>query len=115
MPWIIPITTPSAFPGDPEGYLGNQCAHFAIGLALTVLLLPAWGTPSALIVGVLYGIVWEGLVQRWVLPWDSFEDSIHVTTGGTVIAEALAGGRPGVEVVLIFWVALLTIGVRRRL
>ncbi len=105
---------PSSFRGDPYGHITNQSAHFAIGLALTTVLYPMWGIPAALVVGVLYGLVWEGLVQRWVLPVDSFEDSVHVTAGGGFVAAALAYGWWAAMAILAAWAVLLGVGVWRR-
>ncbi len=105
---------PGNFRNDPEGHLGNQAGHFAIGLALTTVLYPLWGIPAALVVGVLYGLVWEGLVQRWVLPVDSFEDSVHVTAGGGFVAAALAYGWGAAMAILAAWAVLLGVGVWRR-
>ena len=105
---------PSNFRGDPYGHATNQAGHFAIGLALATLLFPLWGAPSALIVGACYGLLWEGLVQRWVLPLDSFEDSVHVTAGGGFVVTALAYGWTGAMAILAAWAVLLTVGVWRR-
>ena len=105
---------PGNFRGDPEGYLANQAGHWAIGLALTMVLFPWWGIPAAVVVGLLYGFIWEGLVQRWVLPVDSFEDTVHVTTGGGFIAAALSYGWWPAMLILLAWAALLALGVWRR-
>lgn len=105
---------PGNFKGDPEGYLGNQAGHFAIGLGLSTLLWPHWGIPSAIIVGVMYGLIWEGLLQRWALPIDGVEDTIHVTTGGGFVVTALSYGWPGAATILVAWAGLLAIGVWRR-
>ena len=105
---------PGNFRNDPEGHLANQAGHMAIGLALTTVLYPLWGVPAAIVVGVLYGLLWEGLVQRWVLPIDSFEDSVHVTTGGGFIAAALAYGWGAAMAILAAWAVLLALGVWRR-
>jgi hypothetical protein len=106
---------PGSFRNDPEGYLGNQAGHFAqVGIGLTTVLYPLWGVPSAIVVGVLYFFIWEGLVQKWVLPVDSFEDSVHVTAGGGFIAAALAYGWWAAMAILAAWAVLLGVGVRRR-
>lgn len=76
------LKDPSSYRKDPYGYATNQAGHFAIGLALSTVLFPWWGVAAAVIVGLCYGLIWEGLVQGFVLPVDSFEDSVHVTTGG---------------------------------
>lgn len=108
------IFAPGNFRGDPEGHLANQAGHFAIGLALSTVLFPLWGIPAAIIVGICYAFLWEGLVQRWVLPIDSFEDSVHVTTGGGFIVTALSYGWYGAMAILAAWVILLAVGVWRR-
>lgn len=105
---------PGNFRNDPEGYLGNQAGHFAIGLALSTVLYPWWGIPAAIVVGVLYALIWEGLVQGFVLPVDSFEDSVHVTTGGGFVVTALSYGWPGAMAILAAWAGLLAVGVWRR-
>ena len=105
---------PGNFRRDPEGYLGNQAGHFAIGLALSTVLFPFWGIPSAIVVGVLYGLLWEGLVQGFVLPVDSFEDTVHVTTGGGFIVTALSYSWAGAMAILAAWAGLLALGVWRR-
>jgi hypothetical protein len=105
---------PGNFRNDPEGYIGNQAGHMAIGLALTTVLYPMWGIPAAIVVGLLYGLLWEGLMQKWVLPIDSFEDSVHVTTGGGFIAAALAYGWGAAMAILAAWAVLLALGVYRR-
>jgi len=105
---------PSSFPRDPYGHLTNQAAHFCLGLGLSAVLWPLWGIPSALVIGALYGFLWEGLVQKWVLPWASFEDSLHVTTGGAAIVSALSYDWPGLMVMLAVWAGLLAVGVWRR-
>lgn len=82
---------PSSFPRDPEGYLGNQAGHFLIGFWLAYALLPLWGYPTPLIVGLGYWLVWELGVQRGRLWRDSIEDAIHVTTGATALCAAMQG------------------------
>jgi hypothetical protein len=109
------ILSPGSFRNDPYGHVTNQAGHFAIGLGLTTLLFPLWGIPAALVVGLLYGLLWEGLVQRWVLPVDSFEDTVHVTTGGGFVASALTYDWPGAVAVLAAWAGLLAVGVWRRM
>ena len=98
---------PGNFKGDPEGHLTNQWGHFWIGYAGAAILAPHWGYPAAVIVALIYGFAWEGLVQRWVLPVDSFEDTLNVACGAVF---AVSGSIP----VLIAWAALLALGVWRR-
>ena len=99
--------TPGNYRNDPEGHLGNQSGHFAIGLCLAAPLAPFWGYPAALIVALGYGLLWEGLVQRYVLPWDSLEDSLNVAAGA---AYAVSGSLA----VLAAWAVLLAVGWWRR-
>lgn len=108
------IFAPGNYRSDPYGHVTNQAGHFAIGLALSTVLYPLWGIPSAILVGALYFLLWEGLVQRWVLPIDSFEDSVHVTTGGGFVVTALAYGWPGAMAILAAWAGLLAVGWWRR-
>lgn len=108
------IFAPGNFKNDPEGHVANQAGHFALGLSLSFLLFPLWGIPAAIVVGLLYGFVWEGLVQKWVLPVDSFEDTVHVTTGGGFIVSALSYGWAAAMVILGAWAGLLAVGVWRR-
>jgi hypothetical protein len=105
---------PGNFRNDPYGYATNQAGHAMIGLALSTLLFPWWGIPSAIIVGLCYLLIWEGLVQGFVLPVDSFEDSVHVTTGGGIIVTALSYGWWGLMAILGAWAVLLAVGVWRR-
>ena len=99
--------TPGNFRGDPYGHVCNQAAHFCIGLVLAAVLAPLWGYPAALIVALGYGLMWEGLVQRYVLPWDSLEDSLNVAAGA---AYAVSGSLA----VLAAWAVLLAVGWWRR-
>ena len=99
--------TPGNFPRNPYGHATNQSAHFCIGLCLAAILAPFWGYPAALIVAMGYGLLWEGLVQRYVLPWDSLEDTLNVAAGA---AYAVSGSLA----VLAAWVVLLAVGVWRR-
>jgi len=98
---------PGNFRGDIEGHLTNQWGHFWIGYAGASILAPMWGYPAAVLVALGYGLLWEGLVQRWVLPVDSFEDSVHVASGA---AYAVSGSL----VVLAAWAVLLAVGAWRR-
>ena len=98
---------PGNFKGDPYGHATNQAGHMAIGLVLAAVLAPIWGYPAALIVALGYGLLWEGLVQRYVLPWDSLEDTLNVAAGA---AYAVSGSLA----VLGAWAILLAVGVWRR-
>lgn len=62
------MSAPGNFRNEPEGYLGNQAGYAMIGLALSTVLFPWTGIPSAIVVGVCYMLIWEGLVQGFVLP-----------------------------------------------
>ncbi|MGB3315932.1 MAG: hypothetical protein WBB85_16140, partial [Albidovulum sp.] len=64
------IFAPGNFKNDPEGYLGNQAGHWAIGIVATMAAFPLFGLLAFIVVGVFYGVVWEGIVQRWALPMD---------------------------------------------
>ena len=101
------LFAPGNFRNDPEGHLANQSGHFAIGLVCAAVLSLPWGYPAALIVTLAYGLLWEGLVQRYVLPWDSLEDTLNVAAGA---AYAVSGSLA----VLAAWAALLAVGVWRR-
>jgi hypothetical protein len=101
------MLNPGNFKGDAYGHATNQAGHFCIGLVLAAILAPLWGYPGALIVALGYGLLWEGLVQRYVLPWDSLEDTLNVAAGAAyAVSGALA--------VLGAWAALLAVGVWRR-
>ncbi len=99
---------PGNFRGDPEGHLANQAGHMVIGLVLAAILASLWGYPAALIVALGYGLLWEGLVQRYVLPWDSLEDTLNVAAGA---AYAVSGSLA----VLAAWAVLLAVGLWRRM
>lgn len=101
------LFAPGNFRGDPEGHLANQWSHFWIGYAGASILAPHWGYPAAVIVALAYGFIWEGLVQKWVLPMDSFEDSLNVASGAVFAVS-------GSLLVLAAWVVLLAAGVWRR-
>ena len=98
---------PGNFQGDPYGHATNQAGHFCIGLFLAALLAPMWGYPAAVIVALGYGLIWEGLVQRWALPVDSFEDTVNVASGAVYAVS-------GSLVVLVAWAGLLALGAWRR-
>lgn len=108
------MLAPSSFPRSPYAHVTNQAGHFCIGLTLATLLFPWWGIPAAIVVGLAYGLIWEGLVQQWVLPWDSFEDSVHVTTGGVYAVLAMAYDFLGAVIVLGVWAGLLAVGAWKR-
>ena len=99
--------TPGNFPRNPYGHATNQAGHMAIGLCLAAPLAPFWGYPAALIVAMGYGLLWEGLVQRYVLPWDSLEDTLNVAAGASYAVS-------GSLWVLGAWAVLLAVGVWRR-
>lgn len=101
--------SPGNFRNDPEGYLGNQAGHFVIGLYLATLLAPMWGALAVLVVGMGYLTLWEGLRQRFVLPVDSFEDTVHVSAGAAYV---VADG--WLIPLLLAWAVLLAVGVYRR-
>lgn len=90
------------FPRDPYGWVTNQAAHFAIGLAMV-----AFGVPL-LLVAPIYWVVSEVALQRLALWQDGLVDTFHVAMGAAVLTAD--DPRPW----LIVWGATLAAGVWRR-
>ena len=104
------MITSDSFPGDPYGWLTNQCGHGVLGLALAVYgdaLGLWWAYPLA--AAFLYWLLIEVLGQRLKLPADAFVDTVNVMAGAT-IPPALARGDLTAVGVLTVWGALLGIG-----
>lgn len=109
------IFDPDAFANDWYGYLTNQAGHsYLVGAPLVLALSPWFGIAAPVAVGVGYGLIWEIGIQRGRLWRDSFEDTVHVTTGAAVIASALTGSHVAAAICLAAQGALLAIGIWRR-
>ena len=107
---------PNSFRRDPYGYLTNQAGHaylvgapLALGLSLLVGLMAA-----PVLAAAIYGIVWEGFVQRFRLWRDSLEDTWHVFAGASVMSSALNGDALIVAACMGLQAGLLALGVWRR-
>jgi energy-converting hydrogenase Eha subunit A len=107
---------PSAFNGDPYGYLTNQCGHaYLVGFPLALALCPWFGLFLApIMVAVIYGLAWEIGVQKGRLWRDSFEDTVHVLAGASVLCAALSGDALIVLECMGAQAGLLAVGVWRR-
>ncbi|MDZ7906412.1 MAG: hypothetical protein U5N55_12000 [Cypionkella sp.] len=107
---------PDDFANDWYGYATNQAGHaLIIGSPSAMILAPWLGyVATPVIVALVYGIVWEWIVQGGRLWRDSVEDTAHVMTGASLICGALAYGYWVVVVCLVAWLCLLAFGVYRR-
>ena len=79
------------FATDPLGHIGNQAAHGQIvGVCIALLcltLMPPWAAP--IVVALVYGIVWEVLIQPQPKGWaDSIMDTACVMGGASVLCGA---------------------------
>jgi hypothetical protein len=109
------IREPSDFRNDPYAYLTNQAGHaYLVGAPATAILALWWGIAAPVAVAVAYGLFWEIGVQRGRLWKDSFEDTVHVLAGASVITAALGGDLATVMVCFAAQGILLGIGVWRR-
>lgn len=80
--WLLDaFRSPSAFRGDPRGYLRNQVGHAVLVGWLPVAAFGPW----ALAVTLPAYLAWE--YGQWVVAeaeaWDSAEDVAHVLAGAT--------------------------------
>lgn len=107
---------PSAFRGDPYGYLTNQAGHaYLVGAPLALALAPWAGLIAGpAIVALAYGIIWELVIQRGRLWRDSLEDTVHVLAGASVMSAALNGDALIVAECMGAQAGLLAVGVWRR-
>lgn len=84
------LRSPSAHPGDPEGWVGNQSAHALIvggGLVLAFW----WAAHPALWAALIYA-VWEVIQLRYGAGWlDCLTDWLFVTSGAVLIHAGLTG------------------------
>lgn len=105
-----------SFPGDPYSYLTNQAGHaYLVGVPAALIVAPWWGliaAPAA--IAVAYAVFWEWLVQRGRDWRDSFEDSVHVMAGASVICGSLSGDVMTAAACLGAQMVLLAVGVYRR-
>ena len=85
------IFTPDDFRRDPYGYVTNQAGHaYLVGMPFALIVAPFWGlVATPIIAALIYGIVWEVIIQRGRMWRDSFEDSVHVLAGASVLCAAL--------------------------
>ena len=110
------IFEPDDFAGDWYGYATNQSGHaYLVGLPAALIVAPWWGLIAApAVIAVAYAVFWEWLVQHGRDWRDSLEDSVHVMAGASVICAALSGDVLTVAGCLAAQVALLGLGVWRR-
>jgi hypothetical protein len=110
------VTEPDGFRRDPYGYLTNQAGHaYLVGLPAALIVSPWWGLMATpVIIGAIYGVVWEWALQGGRYWRDSLEDTVHVTVGASVICAALSGDRMTVIGCMVAQAILLAIGVWRR-
>lgn len=101
--------SPSGYPGDPEGWLGNQAAHaLYIGGAIVAL------TGSLVLLGALYA-AWElGQWWRGGGALDGLTDWLFVLSGGVLIRAGLAGDPHTFVMALLALLSAGAAGVWRR-
>ncbi len=108
------LSTPSSFPNDPEGFLGNQCGHACIGALAALALWPWWGLAAVIPVALVYFLFWEIGVQSGRLLRDSIADTVHTAAGAGVLAAALAGMHSAALVIAVAELGALVYGAWRR-
>lgn len=104
--------------GDAYGWLCNQAGHAALVGMPAVILLLAFGVGPVLApiaVALVYGVLWEWLIQRGRDWRDSVIDTACVLAGASVLAGALGFGLVTAAAALAIWCALLAVGVWRRI
>lgn len=106
---------PDDFARDPYGYATNQAGHACIiGLPAALVLLPWFGPVlTPIIVAVVYGVVWELIVQRGRMWADSLDDTAHVMAGASIICGATVGYWTA-AVCVAAWLVVVLIGFLRR-
>ena len=83
---------PNDFPNDPYGAVTSQAGHAAIiGMPLCAGVLWVWLAISGMgglafvaapvVVALGYGLLWEGVVQRFTMPGDALMDTASVMAG----------------------------------
>jgi hypothetical protein len=97
--------TPSSFPSDPIGHVGNQFFHGLIGAGAMAILPMSWW--SMIGVAVVYFVGIEGPQirdnnTRRVLA-DSVEDAMHVSMGAIIVLTGAVWAIPA-------WLAVLGVG-----
>ncbi|MEI4470913.1 hypothetical protein [Frigidibacter sp. MR17.24] len=110
------LLIPDAQERDAYAWLCNQAGHAAVvGVTAAILLLALGAPPLAvpIIVALIYGAGWEWAVQRSPAG-DGLMDTAFVTAGAALITGALAEGLATAAAVQGIWLALLLIGVWRR-
>lgn len=94
------------FAGDPYGHATNQAGHaFLVGAPMALIFLtlaPPVAVP--ILAAMLYGIIWEILIQRGRLWADSLMDTACVMVGSSVICGGFTYIPPA-----LFWQAWVTI------
>ena len=110
------IFAPSDFARDPYGYVTNQAGHaYLVGMPFALALAPWLGLiPTPIIAALVYGVVWEVIIQRGRMWRDSFEDSVHVLAGASVLCAALLGDWWAVAGCFAAQAGLLGLGAWRR-
>ena len=103
------------FAKDPYGYATNQAGHACIiGIPAGLVLLPFIGPYAApVVVALVYGGLWEVVIQRGKLWRDSIEDTAHVMAGASIICGATVSYWT-VAGCVAAWLALIAIGFTRR-
>lgn len=104
------------FDGDPYAAVTSQAGHAAIiGMPICVIVLalgfPLWAAP--IIVAFGYGLLWEGVVQRFSLPADALMDTASVMAGASVLAGALHSLATA-SICLLAWLVVMAIEWWRR-
>ncbi len=107
---------PDDFRDNWYGYATNQAGHaYLVGAPLALIAAPWWGLVAApVVVALCYGIFWELIVQRGRMWRDSFEDTVHVMAGASVLCAALSSDALTVAGCMAAQGALLGLGIWRR-
>jgi hypothetical protein len=110
------IFSPDDFRRDPYGYVTNQAGHaYLVGMPFAMTVAPFWGlVATPIIAALIYGIVWEWALQGGRMWRDSFEDSVHVLAGASVLCAALSGDGWTVAGCFAAQGSLLALGAWRR-
>lgn len=110
------MITSDDMPGDPYGWVTNQCGHFCIGLVVAVVgvaigapILALW--PVAALVYWLVSEVWLQCLALWR---DALMDTFHVASGVAVAASMHAGQVWWPVAMLAVWGLVLGLGAWRR-
>jgi len=81
------IFRPSAFRGDPYGFVTNQAGHaYLVGFPLAWFWAHVIGSPVVMLIMIaaVYMLLWEVMAQQSDEWADSAEDTLHTVLGASV-------------------------------